>query len=963
MKYKLLAFFILLYVNTRAQREWQQEVNYRIDVTLDTREHSLSGFAKMEYINHSPDTLHFIWFHLWPNAYKNDRTAFSDQLLENGRTDFYFSNKQDRGYINRLDFRVNGVIAELEDHPQHIDIVKLVLPGPLLPGDSIQITTPFFEKLPYNFSRGGHVKNSYQITQWYPKPAVYDRLGWHPMPYLDQGEFYGEFGHFDVRITVPKNYVVAATGSLQNEEEKNWLKSRKHYQLETKNPSPPLTPKKNQPKKKTAINTGKAFPTVDTNTKTIQFLQSDVHDFAWFADQNFIVEMDTLLLPSGKRVQIQSFYDPANRDVWKNSLSFTKEAVHFHSSLIGDYPYDVMNVVDTKGGVPGGMEYPTITAISKPGDEKGLSMTIFHEVGHEWFYGAIGSNERRYPWMDEGINSYYDDRYTSSKSQNLRSIFQTRSKVPAWIRRKFPDDPEQYVVNILTGEKSDQPISSSSEDFSAINYIFIPYKKAALWMKLVADSIGKTTTADSCMRVYYDKWKFKHPYPDDFKATLEACGGKNLSKEFSLLDQTGPLPSNNVKKELKATFLFSARNPEKYDYVNFLPAVGYNTYDKFMVGAIIHNYNLPSDNFQFLLIPLYATGSKQLNGIANMSYSFRPSGAFQKISFGINGMKFSSNAATDTFQNKKFESFSKIVPFIRLDFKKKDPRSTTEKWLVFRTYLINETIFNGFVLSNVDSNLHPTSIKFTHRYLNELSFNLENYRVLYPYSLKLQFQQSDIFYRLNVTSTYFFNYGTKGGMNVRFFAAKFGVWGNNQGTDVTRYQPKLLGTTGEEDYTYGNYFVGRSASYALENESIKNGGFAAQQIMIRDGGLKMRIDQYDFIQGRSDNWVAAFNFNSTLPNNLLPIELPVKLFFDVGTYAEAWHVNPPTSKFLYVGGLQLSLIKNLLNIYIPLVYSSDFSDQLKTIPEQNTFWKKITFSIDIQNFNLKKQIRDLINAN
>ena len=179
---------------------WQQQVNYTIDVSLDDKEHTLRGFEKIEYINNSPDTLRFIWIHLWPNAYKNDKTAYSDQLLENSSTKFYFSGKDQKGYINRLDFKVNNVTVVVEDHPQHIDIVKLLLPAPLAPGQKVLITTPFHIKLPYNFSRGGHDGQSYQATQWYPKPAVYDKTGWHPMPYLDQGEFYSEFGSFDVSI-------------------------------------------------------------------------------------------------------------------------------------------------------------------------------------------------------------------------------------------------------------------------------------------------------------------------------------------------------------------------------------------------------------------------------------------------------------------------------------------------------------------------------------------------------------------------------------------------------------------------------------------------------------------------------------------------------------------------------------------------------------------------------------------
>jgi hypothetical protein len=201
----IVLFLLLLSLTGKAQNAyWQQQTDFVIDVTLNDVEHSLEGFEKITYTNNSPDTLHFIWFHLWPNAYKNDKTAFSEQLLINDRTDFYFSGKEKRGYINRLDFKINGVTAKTEDHPQHIDIVKLILPKPLAPGEQVLIATPFHVKLPYLYSRSGHVGQSYQVAQWYPKPAVYDQKGWHPIPYLDQGEFYSEFGNFDVRITVPK---------------------------------------------------------------------------------------------------------------------------------------------------------------------------------------------------------------------------------------------------------------------------------------------------------------------------------------------------------------------------------------------------------------------------------------------------------------------------------------------------------------------------------------------------------------------------------------------------------------------------------------------------------------------------------------------------------------------------------------------------------------------------------------
>ena len=212
MKKRILLFLTIisgLTVYGQSANDWQQETNFNINVRLNDSSHTLDGQISIHYINHSPDTLRFIWLHLWPNAYKNDKTAFSDQLLENGETDFYFSKESDRGYINSLNFSVNGIPATQEDHPQHQDIVRLLLPDPLLPGRDVKISTAFHVQLPKNISRGGHIGQSYQITQWYPKPAVYDRLGWHPIPYLDQGEFYADFGKYDVSVTVPSGYLVA----------------------------------------------------------------------------------------------------------------------------------------------------------------------------------------------------------------------------------------------------------------------------------------------------------------------------------------------------------------------------------------------------------------------------------------------------------------------------------------------------------------------------------------------------------------------------------------------------------------------------------------------------------------------------------------------------------------------------------------------------------------------------------
>jgi hypothetical protein len=940
---------------------WQQEVHYTIDVSLNDTEHSLEGFLKLRYINHSPDTLRFIWFHLWPNAFKNDMTAFSQQALQNGKTDFYFSSREKRGYINRLDFRVGNNTVKTEDHPEHIDIIKVYLPAPLLPGQETEITTPFHVQLPANFSRGGHTKHAYQITQWYPKPAVYDRTGWHPMPYLDQGEFYSEFGSFDVRISVPDQYVVAATGDLQNEEEKQWLRTRS----EVRSTKPEVGSKKMPVKKKPIahkkpvvrkpVSTAKKKAPVKGSTaeefadkpvthqrppqtfKTLQYKQNNVHDFAWFADSNFIVKQDTIQLPSGRVVQAMSFYRSGKSEAWGKSIQFIKDAVHFRSKTIGEYPYNVVSVVEAHMGFDGGMEYPTITSISPGMDAKQLDMTMEHEIGHNWFYGILGSNERDYPWMDEGVNTYYDNRYKALKYP--------QPEYPKWVQKRLPDNVEALAIDGLAKIKSDQPIATHSADFTFVNYMVKTYLKTGVLLQHLETSIG-TQRFDSCMQAYYQQWQYKHPYPQDFQKSFQVGDGKAIQSFFDSIQQKGGVNPMASHKKLKPVFLFSFKNYDSVNYINWMPVMGYNVYDHFMLGLAIHNYTFPAHKLQFFVAPMYALSSKQVNGIGRVGYTWRPNNTFQKIDLSVGGARFSTQDGYDSSAHKIFAGFYKITPALRFTFNNKDPRSSMDKWLEWRTFLIWENDFR-YVMKSSDGEFYPTNGKTTSRYLNQLTFNIADYRVLYPYDVQIQVQQGDGFYRASATGNYFFNYSDGGGFQARAFAAKFGYIGKktlSKQFSTLVYQPKLTAIRGNEDYTYSNYFIGRN----------ENDGLLSQQVMMRDGGLKLRTDLFQGLQGRSDDWIASINLNSTLPKGLLPFNIPLKIFMDAGTYAEAWKKDAATSRFLYVAGLQLTLFKDLINVYAPILYSKEFRDNLKTVPEENKFFKRISFSIDIHRFNIHK---------
>lgn len=908
-KFLLLNILLVLFLNGICQDDyWQQKLDYKIKVTLIDSTHTLQGEMSLSYQNQSPDTLTYIWFHVYPNAFKNDKTAFSDQVLENGSTAFYFSTDNQKGYMNRLNFSVDGTLATIEDHPQHQDIIKLKLPKALAPKERINISTGFQVRLPLHFSRMGYYKNGIQATYWYPKPAVYDKLGWHEMPYLDQGEFYSEFANYEVSINLPKAYEVAAGAELIAVTEASGLNNEWNFKA----------------------------------TNQI--------DFAWFADKDFKVQTDSLLL-NNQPIKIK-LYHYTKDSIWDDALQNIKDAINTKSQWLGSYPYKTVSVVESNvPGNTGGMEYPAITFISSPGNKKMLNYLINHEIGHNWFYAILASNERMHPWMDEGMTSFYDEKYMQQMYGEVEPDFeQTKTN---FITKRLPESIENTLLRTVFKLKQDQPIETNAENFTNYNYNLIAYTKTAKWLKKIEAYLGEEVF-NAAMKNYYQTWKFKHPYPKDFKNSLEAYSKQNLDSFFNLLTSTGSLETP-INKKIKFTSFFNLKNTEKYNYIFIAPAAGVNYYDGFMPGVLFHNYNLPPSNLQFFVSGLYGTKSKRLNGLANISYTayLAPNG--KKLMLGIAAASFTVDNFKDSTGATNLQPYRKIVPSLKFVFTKKQPRSTLNRYLQWKTFFINETglLFTRDTFLNVFNISYPK----TNRIVNQLKFVVEQNRVLYPYRGSLEINQGKGFIRAGFTGNYFFNYVKEGGLELRLFAGKFFYTSDKSFSSrykTDRYQLTLSGAKGYEDFTYENYFYGRN-----EFE-----GFANQQIRIKDGGFKVRTDLLSNKIGKTDNWLAAINLNSTVPKSInpltiLPIKIPLKVFADIGTYAEAWDKNSGNSKILYDAGLQLTLLQNSINIYFPLIYSKVYGDYFKSTLTEKRFIKNISFSIDLNTNYIKKQFPQL----
>ena len=554
--------FVVLISNS--QEYFQQKVDTYIDVELDDENHILRGFEKMVYYNNSSLNLDKIIIHLWPNAYKNSNTNLAKQKYSDGSTSFKYADSIDLGYIDSLDFKVNGEIVKWQLLNEQIDISELLLTKPLKPGDSIIITTPFRVKIPSGkFSRLGHIGQSYQITQWFAKPAVFDKNGWHPMSYLDQGEFFSEFGNYDVSITVPKNYVLMATGDLQNKEELEFLNEKAELTSQ-------LIKENKLAVRDSLGRKDMSFPKSSVEKKTLRFIQKNVHDFAWFTDKRYHVLKGEVNV-NNRKITSWALFTNNEAKLWRRSIEYINDATRYFSKWVGEYPYNHVTAVDGTISAGGGMEYPNITVIGSSGDSKSLETVIVHEVGHNWYYGILGSNERENAWMDEGLNTYIEIRYMEEKYPNgyFRKKDSTQNKSRG-ISLNIPMEEKelQHIAYQFNASRNyDQPLKMGSKDFTQMNYGAMVYCKTGIGFHYLKAFLGEELF-DNCMNEYFNQWKFKHPNPNDIKIVFENVSKENLDWFFEDYIKTTKKTDYSLKKVSKINdqeYLIKLKNVTGYN--------------------------------------------------------------------------------------------------------------------------------------------------------------------------------------------------------------------------------------------------------------------------------------------------------------------------------------------------------------------------------------------------------------
>ena len=479
-------------------RYWQQRVDYRIAATLDSARNELRGRETIHYVNHSPDALPYLWLQVEQNicAPTSITSTLNQPPLVFGETAFDFSCG---GFVGRPTLelaKVNGVDAKRTNFGT---TMRIDLAVPLAAGASLDLEFAWRFTVPeQGAGRMGRDGALYEIAQWYPRMAVYDDVrGWNHEPYIGAGEFYLEYGSFDVSLTVPASYVVSATGELRNPEQVLTVAQRNRLALAHRSDTAVAIITRAE-----AGNTRHTRPA--GSAFTWHFTASNVRDFAWAAAPNWLWEASNL-----DGILIETLYR-STADRWTEAHRMARGAIKHFSEQWYRYPYSHATTVE---GPVGGMEYPMLTFVSNNSTREIQHWALAHEFGHEWFPMIVGSNERLYPWMDEGFNTFID-------LDNAAAYFAGTA---------YGDTINANPLH-MAGEHTrpgeEQPLITNPTQVRDL--MWVGYQKPALMLQTLRYEVLGKARFDAAFRDYIRTWAYKHPTPADFFRLMRDASGMEL---------------------------------------------------------------------------------------------------------------------------------------------------------------------------------------------------------------------------------------------------------------------------------------------------------------------------------------------------------------------------------------------------------------------------------------------------
>jgi hypothetical protein len=507
-------------------------LSYVISVELDNSGKRLLGKEEIIWRNQTRDEILDLWFHLYWNAFKNEKSAMLEESREEGALGRSAEEEGGWGYIDLTrialadgtDLRptLEFMSPDLPAHPEDRTVARVRFPAAVKPGEEVRLQFEFESKIPRTVARSGYYRESYFIAQWFPKPGVYEEgRGWNCHQYHMNSEFFADFADFSVEITVPAAFVVGASGKQMS-----------------------------------------AVSSADGKTVTYRFEQSRIHDFAWTADPAYIkverdflaaqevtlqeyadlsaqvgVPVDELILPDVKMILL---IKPEHKAQTERHFKALRMAIKYYGLWFGPYPYETVTMVDPPFRTgSGGMEYPTLftagTGVLR--DKKVLSPegVIIHEFGHGYWYGLVANNEFEEAWLDEGINTYSTGR-VQGKAYGPGMFSASIFGWPlTWLINlpRYTDYEMGRVAAIMTAELD--PVTTPSWLFSSrMSYAMNVYMRASTCLDTLERYLGEAAMLQ-VMRTFQMRWRFRHPHTQDFIDVVNEVSGQDLSWFFDQL--------------------------------------------------------------------------------------------------------------------------------------------------------------------------------------------------------------------------------------------------------------------------------------------------------------------------------------------------------------------------------------------------------------------------------------------
>ena len=499
---------------------WQNSADYKIDIRLNEDTKYFTGSEVITYTNNSPDELDFLWVQVDQNLFKKDSRGNAIIPLSGSRNGAK-GQEFDGGYdIGKVSVFYDNDRKRRKDARRQVNVkydiydtrMKILLPKPLAAnGGKIYLNIDFYFTSPdYGSDRMGvlETKNGriFTLAQWYPRMCVYDDVsGWNTLPYLGAGEFYLEYGTFDVHINSPADHLVVCSGELLNPEDVYTDTQLKRLEKAAKSDETVLIRSVDE------INDPNSRPK-DKDRLTWKFRIENSRDVAWSSSKAFIMDAARINLPSGEKSMAISVYpeESNSMDSWARSTEYTKASIEHYSEKWLEYPYPAaINVAGNQGG----MEYPGIVFCSWKSKNERLWGVTDHEFGHIWFPMIVGSNERLHAWMDEGFNTFinslstdvFNDGEYKERKRNMHRF-----------------------SGMLVNDRM-EPIATPPDNLKERNLGLLAYYKPSAGLVMLREHVLGKERFDEAFTAYIKRWAYKHPTPDDFFRTMENVSGEELS--------------------------------------------------------------------------------------------------------------------------------------------------------------------------------------------------------------------------------------------------------------------------------------------------------------------------------------------------------------------------------------------------------------------------------------------------